>query len=200
MYWRREYFQTLKDVADAARQCPEWAEYANFCREYESGLREQAFVTLERFVSALERAPFSERRRFVSWLMHTTDGTSGRHMTVPHPLQLRVVEPTLVEWTAVDPKCSEPHRWLGGYEHLKSALEIDPRDELAIQKLIVLILGSVGTQELPDRYVGEPRLDLVALEEAEELLHGLSSDNERRQLAEAIQEERSLIRRYLRDA
>src|SRR5271157_1097509 len=42
-------------------------------------------------------------------------------MLVPRPLHVRVVEPSPPEWTEVEPGCSELHRWLGGYEHLKRA-------------------------------------------------------------------------------
>jgi hypothetical protein len=77
---------------------------------------------------------------------------------VPHPLHVRVVEPTLLEWTEVEPGCSEPHRWLGGYEHLKRAIELAPDDELARRKLVVLILGRVGfaSYELPVGYLAPP--------------------------------------------
>jgi len=199
-YWRDDYFKTLRDITADATKWPEWADYADFCLEYERGLRPQAFTTLERFIRALEGAPFPERRRFVSWLMTTSDGTRGQHMAVPHPLRLRIVEPTLVEWTAVEPKCPEPHRWLGGYEHLKSALELDETDEVARRKLVVCILGSVGysTHERPSGYVGNPQQDLASLVEAEGLLQGLPNEDERRQWASEIQEERVLIQQYLR--
>jgi hypothetical protein len=83
-------------------------------------------------------------------------------------LHVRVVEPTLLEWTEVEPGCSEPHRWLGGYEHLKRAIELAPDDELARRKLVVLILGRVGfaSYELPVGYLGAAHEDLVALSEA----------------------------------
>lgn len=197
-YWRQDYFRTLKDVGGEAARSPAWADYAAFCAEYESGLRTQAFSTLERFILALERAPFTERRQFVSWLMHATDGTSGAHMAVPHPLRWRIVEPTLVEWTAVEPQSSEPHRWLGGYDHLKRAVELDPRDELATRKLITLISGSVGTDHLPDHYVGDPRKDLTALNEADALLEAIGSNDVRNRLKQMVEEERDLITQYLR--
>ena len=56
----------------------------------------------------------------------------------------------------VEPGCSEPHRWLGGYEHLKRAIELAPDNELARRKLVVLILGRVGfaSYELPVGYLG----------------------------------------------
>jgi hypothetical protein len=62
-------------------------------------------------------------------------------MLIPHPLQIRLVEPTLVEWTVVEPNCSEPHLWLGGYDHVKR--ELEPDNQLARRKLIILIWGRV---------------------------------------------------------
>ena len=199
-YWRKPYFRTLKDVAAEAGAFPEWAEYAAFCTKYELGLRKQAFAALDRFVSVLERAPFAERRRFVSWLLPRADGREGQHMLISHPLHLRVVEPTLLGWTLVEPECSEPHRWLGGYEHLKRAIELEPADEIARRKLIVSILSRVGfsIHELPNGYLGKAREDLAALREAEALLEGLSSEEDRRELAVDIMEEKSLVEEYLR--
>lgn len=37
-FWRRDYFETLKDIAGKARQTPQWSEYADFCDRYEQGL------------------------------------------------------------------------------------------------------------------------------------------------------------------
>jgi hypothetical protein len=199
-FWRKKHFQTVKDVAADASTSPEWTDYAGFCSEYERGLRRQAFTTLERFVSSLARAPFVERRRFVSWLLQRADGRDGRHMLIPYPLHVRIVEPTLLEWTLVEPRCSEPDRWLGGYEHLKHAIELQPDDELARRKLLGLLLGKVGfsTHELPVGYLGKAREDLESPREAEELLRGLSSDEVRREFAEQIEEERRLIQEYFR--
>lgn len=194
-FWRKKYFQTLKEAATEASESPDWADYAAFCAEYERGLRPQAFKSLERFIGTIERAPFEARRRFVSWLLHRADGREGQHMLVPFPLRLRVVEPTLLEWTEVEPGCSEPHRWLGGYEHLKRALELAREDELARRKLVVLILGKVGmsTHELPIGYLGVVHEDLEALSEAEGLLKNLSNNDYRIQFAASIGEERALI-------
>ena len=196
-HWREDYFQTLKDVAAEARTFPEWADYANFCAEYEKGLRSRALTVLERFISSLECAPFAERRRFVSWILNRAEGREGGHMLVPHPLHRRVVEPTLLEWTLVEAQCAEPHRWLGDYEHLKLAIKLDPEDQQARKKLVIRILSRVGTSELPDRYIGSPGEDLVLLNEAETLLQGLRSDEDRKRLSASITEERALIRGYL---
>ena len=163
-------------------------------------MRPQALKTLERFISTIERSPFEERRCFVSWLLGRVDGRDGRHMLVPQPLQIRVIEPTLLEWTLVEPKRSEPHRWLGGYDHLKQAVELEPNDEIARRKLLAIILGKVGmsTHELPRGYLGSVQDDLAALGEAEELLTGFSDHEDRDRFAADIAEERERIQKYLR--
>jgi len=199
-FWRKKYFQTLKEAATEASGSADWGDYAAFCAEYERGRRPQAFNSLERFMGTIERAPFAARRRFVSWLLHRADGREGQNMLVPFPLRLRVVEPTLLEWIEVEPGCSEPHRWLGGYEHLKRALELAPEDELARRKLVALILAKVGmsTHELPIGYLGVAHKELEALSEAERLIKNLSNDDYRIQFAAKIAEQRVLIEEYLR--
>jgi hypothetical protein len=199
-FWREDYFKTLKDVAAEARAVPEWADYAAFCEEYERGLRSKAFVTLERFISSLECAPFAERQRFVGWLSRHADQRDGRHILIPHPLHIRIVEPTLLEWTLVEPRCSEPHLWLGGYDHVRRAFELEPDNQLARRKLIILVWGRVDFQayELPVAHLGNVDKDLVILSEVEELLKGLSNEEDRLSLAADLSADRRLIEEHLR--
>jgi hypothetical protein len=198
-HWRKDYFETLQEVATDASQSPEWVDYATFCRLYESGLRKQAFNTLDHFISATKQAPFSDRRRFVSWIMSKAEGRKGSHMLLPHPLFIRLIEPTLLEWTIVEPNCSEPHRWLGGYEHLKLAIELDPSDELARKKLIVCIMSGIdyAAHELPSGYLGNAREDLVALSEADDLVAIVQDDQFRAFWLSEIGSERKRIQDYL---
>jgi hypothetical protein len=199
-YWRKGYFKSLKDLASAARTVPEWADYAAFCEEYERGLRNDAFTILERFISSIERASFEKRPKFVSWISRESDGREGRHMLIPHPLYVRLIEPTLLEWTLIEPDCYEPHLWLGGYDHLVRAIELTPRNEIVAKKLIVAILSRVGhaTHELPTGYLGNPSEDLTALSQADILLQNLSDDNDRSPLRADIALERKLIQDYIR--
>jgi hypothetical protein len=45
-------------AADAVRESASWQDYADFCLEYERGLRSEAFLTLERFISRMELEHF----------------------------------------------------------------------------------------------------------------------------------------------
>jgi hypothetical protein len=199
-YWREQYFLGLKATAAAAlKESAKWQDYGTFCLEYERGLRQQAFRVLERFMHSMEREPFNERRQFVSWLMSAAYRHDGRHMLIPHPLRIRVVEPTLLEWTIVEPDCSEPHRWLGGREHLARAVELDPDDQIALREFIVCLLSEVGyaTHELPVGLLGSALTVLETLEKVETLLPSLSSDDDGATYAAEVLEERAAIHEYL---
>jgi hypothetical protein len=198
-FWRKEYFKTLKEVAAEASKSPEWSDYATFCLEYERGFRKNAFAILDRFISFHERASFADRRRFVSWVLSQAEGREGRHMLLPYQLNIRLIEPTLLEWTMMEPDCSEPHRWLGGNEHLRQAIELNPNDELARRKLILCTLSQVSdaVHELPNGYLGAPSADLVALAEAEKLVPGLQNEQDRSFFDAEIKSERKLIEDYL---
>ena len=112
-YWRKGYFETLRSVAKAASTVPEWEDDSAFCEKYETGLRQDAFTILNRFISSYEPEAFEKRRRFVSWLSHLTFGRAGRHMAIPQPLQIRIVEPTLLEWTLVRGRTNLTCGWAG---------------------------------------------------------------------------------------
>jgi hypothetical protein len=148
----------------------------------------------------MEREPFIERRRFVSWLMETAEGQEGRHMLIPYPLKIRVVEPTLLEWVEVEPCSSEPHRWIGGHEHLEKAVELDPADHIALKKFIIVLLSQVSyaTHELLGGYLGSVSEDLTTLSKIEALLPRLTSEDDRAAYAADIAEERYAIHEHLR--
>jgi hypothetical protein len=194
-FWRQQYFQSLKSIAVEATAEPEWSDYATYCTDYERGLRRQAFATLDAFIVRMKCAPFAERKRFVSWLMHHADGREGEHMLVPHPVRTRLVEPTCNEWIEVEPASSEPHRWLGSYDHLKVALRLDATDEIARRKFLICVLKEIRylTHELPAGYLGDPQEDLIVLGEAQAAVAGLSNQDERKDFEVEFARQRKLI-------
>ncbi|OAI56438.1 hypothetical protein AYO49_04295 [Verrucomicrobiaceae bacterium SCGC AG-212-N21] len=198
-FWRDAEFQTLKKVAEGAEARPEWADYAAFCLELEKGLRDQAFATLERFIKQMEQASFSDRRCFVSWLLGEKQFCDSAHLLTPHPLRKRIIEPTLKEWTSVEPKSAEPLCWLGGYENFRHALKLDATSEFARYGLIKCILDDVkfATHELPSGYLGDPNGDLMLLTEAEQALSGTSYPDEWRSARADIAKQRKKVTDYL---
>lgn len=198
-YWREDYFETLKQTAAEAKGHPAWVDYATFCEKHEQGLRRDALLLVNRFIDRLEEEPFEGRKRFTSWLLNAAEDKPGRAVLIPYPLQRRIIEPTLLEWTLVEPACPEPHRWLGGYDDLNRAIELDPKDQIAIRRLLRIILGAVdyNVHELPAGYLGDPIKDIDALDRAEGLIGSLAKSDERQLFLADSAELRSAILSYL---
>jgi hypothetical protein len=197
-YWRDSYFRDLQEAAAAASD-QGWSQYAEYCTEHEKGLRAPAFAVLGKFIQTVQSAPVSERRRFVSWVLEFANERRGRDLLIPYPLKTRLVEPTLLEWVEAEPDNSAPHRWLGGRDHLERALELDPSDQIARKRLIILLLSGIeyATHELPRGYLGDLPDDLKVLDRVEALLPDLLDKHLRDSYAQAVSEEREAIAKYL---
>jgi hypothetical protein len=121
---------------------------------------------------------------------------------MPHPLRVKFLEPTLAEWIVGEPVSGEPHRWLDSIDHLEEAIRLDPKDEIARERMASFLLGGVdGSQShliCCQHYAGNPEEDLQALEKAEALIEGLSNEEIRAEYYVEMAELRESIRDYLR--
>lgn len=197
--WRDEHYKTLKEVSREAISCPPWVEFGTYCDLQERGLRRQAFRVLDTFIAQIEKASFDARREFVSWLMHRADNRDGQSALLPHPLQTRVVTPTLAEWATANPNSAEPFRWLGTPLDLRRAMTLDPLDEIARRRFIDHVLAYVrySVHELPIGYLGDPIDDLGLLAEAGLAANGLSNAEQQTQAQVWISDLRVAVQNYL---
>ena len=202
-FWRDTYFKTLTEAANHASAIPAWAEYAKFCSLLEQGLRKDAFAHLESFIKSAAGWSLSEKQKFVSWLYHFAyERRDDSHLLMPHPLRVKFLEPTLAEWIVGEPVSGEPHRWLDSIDHLEEAIRLDPKDEIARERMASFLLGGVdGSQShliCCQHYAGNPEEDLQALEKAEALIEGLSNEEIRAEYYVEMAKLRESIRDYLR--
>ena len=199
-YWRDEDFSVLAEASRIASANPAWVEYAKYCELLEKGLRKDALVKLSNFIESSSAWPFAERKEFVSWLYLFAYPTRFLDQLLPHPLRVKLLEPTLAEWMCRESGNSEPHRWIGGIEHLTEAIRLNPNDEIACHLLVSTILGHVrySIHELPDGYLGNPEEDLSLLGDAEGALNKLSDVEKKSAYRDEIAEMRKSISAYLR--
>lgn len=202
-FWRGTDFKTLAEAAEFASAVPAWAEYANFCSLLERGLRKDAFTRLETFIASAAGWPLPAKQEFASWLYHFAHGhREGSNLLMPHPLRVKFLEPTLVEWVVREPESGEPHRWLGSPEHLEEAVRLDPTDDIAREGLARHIFGGVDYSlshlSCCNRYAGDPEEDLRELEKVEALVEGMSDGEMRAQYYVELWELRECVEDYLR--
>lgn len=176
-FWRSDDFRLLSQVAGAASHDPALADFAEFCRLRERGLRDDAMAVLTRFIDKAAPWPLERRRPFIDWLMSLPHGLPD--MVMPRPLIDNLALPTLQEWIRESPNEAVPRRWLGILTHnadlLEEALNLDPEDQIAKRLLVDYILNGVeyAVHELPTGYLGKPANDLADLDRAAELAAGL---------------------------
>jgi len=200
-FWRQDRFKSLQEFIKDADKFPEWSDYFAYCEHLERGLRKEAFAKLDGFISSLLTMSFEERRRFVSWLYNRVWNSGWLNTFVPHPLQTRLTDPTLIEWVERQPDAAEPHCWLGTAEHLRRSVALDPQNEVACRRLISCILSGMGyaIHELPAFYLGDdPLEDLADLATAGELLTNVYNPDDRTQFAARITEVKKLLEEYIR--
>lgn len=175
-------------MASEAAAVAEWRGYAAYCTQRELGLRKSALLSLDDFIKNMGAASLDERKRFVSWLMQRSYNGNALNFLLPHPLIKQLIDPTLEEWKAVDPQASEPCRWLGGYDNLKTALKLNPADDIARQKLVKMVVIGVAYEahELPKGYIGNAREGYAELVEAAQEAFKLADPEDRRQALSKI--------------
>lgn len=199
-FWRDKSFQVLAEAANYASAVPAWAEYGRFCELLEKGLRRDAFKHLAAFISDAAGWPFTEKRKFVSWLYHFANEREDSFLLMPGPLSKGFLEPALNEWIEREPESGEPRRWLGTHLSLEEAIRLDPADEIARERLAKMVLGWVGysTHELPYGYLGNPEEDLQVLAEVELTIDKISDEVKGAEYRRKLSELREEISAYLR--
>jgi hypothetical protein len=198
-FWRDKNFHSLTEAASFSSEIPDWKDYSEYCSLLERGLRKAAFLHLSKFIDSAISWNFSQKRQFASWLFHFAYTNPDCFQLMPQPLSKRLLEPTLTEWTEREPDCAEPHRWLGRHEHLRQAIELEPKDEIARQLLIEKLFYGVhySTHEIPYGYIGKPQEDLLDLDEIESLLLGITDTTSYQLCTEAMSKYRIIINDYL---
>jgi hypothetical protein len=189
--------------AEEARLRPDWTGFAEFCQLRGTGVRVAAMKALKRFVDGAVSWDYAARLAFSRWVLEASRQLADPLLLLPQPAWVRLIVPTVREWREHAPNDAQPYLWLGMLRcddpslHLKRALKLDPSCELARVTLTQWILADIdyNQHELPAFYIHDPRDDLTALDQAENLA-GESAD---RAWGESVRREVAELRKYAED-
>ncbi len=198
-FWRNQAFNSLTEAAKAASAIPAWNEYVKFCELLDKGLRKDALTHLTVLIQQAATWTFSEKKNFISWLYNFIQQHTDTYLLIPHPLYEEFIKPTFFDWIEREPNNGEPHRWLGTPDHLKTAIRLNPEDEIARSRLAETIINGVGyaVHELPYGYLGDANEDLQALSEVEANIAEISDKETREGYKRRVTELRESIEAYL---
>ncbi len=206
----RTYEENLATLAVGAGRVESWSDYGTYCELRAAGLRSWALKELDAFLRKTDLWPFEGRQSFVLWLCERMSaGADPRSGALPYPLFSRLLRPTLMEWSQVEPKNPRPHRWLGMFLRYGSPTEADEiLGEISLRRAIALdpdehparvwpardLLSrlSHSTHDLPEVYLGDPIVDLTRAAEVDRLAGAVRDEQERQALREEVDRYRQL--------
>ncbi len=186
-YWREDYWEGLREVADKLQSEPRYALLRTYCQLREKGLRKDALEAMRLFITAAESWPVEERRAFVRWLGEARGKHPRTVDSLPQPMFEQVVRPIIHQWQMEMPNDPEPFRLAGDYDSLKRSVELDPTHTATVLRLLDLVWAGVemACHELPAGILGDSHECLKDVEEIEVLLKLAGSSPKGRGLEEA---------------
>ena len=148
-YWNKNNFEGLKSVGEKYSSMKGYELFGKYCLQKESGLNKQAISSIKRFVIDLENRPISEQRNIAEELSALGFWNREIHQLLAYPLA-QFLKEVLENWIADEPDNPIPHKWQGyisgDTSYYERALELDPKDDISINRLAQAHLDDVDYQ------------------------------------------------------
>lgn len=178
-------------------QCLAFSEYIELRNR---GLRKNAFVKLDQFLLQAQQWSEEERRRFVDVLMTFEAQRLDLRALTPEPLLKLLVRPTLDRWIVECPENPVPWRWRGSPDDLRRAIQLDPKEQVARQRLADHLCYWVryAVHHLPDYFIGTIEECMADLSELDRVLSELDATTWRASMLSEYRKLRETVEVYQR--
>ncbi|MDR2841406.1 MAG: hypothetical protein LBV75_09175 [Paludibacter sp.] len=191
-------------IGNLAQENSDWVEYANYCFYREKGLRKDAFNYLNAFLKKTENWDLNKKIDFLNFLFPFFEKVEDAdYAGFPQPLSNNMIKPTLEKWCEKETHNGNPFRWYGTYygseKHLFKALEINPFDDLARQKIIQKWKYNIyySVHHLPEGYIGYPDEDIQLGEKIKSQIKQLTNSELQDYWTNYLEEDLELVRNYI---
>jgi hypothetical protein len=176
-YWNKSNFEGLQSLAAELAKKDGLTKLADYCRLRDTGLRREAFIALDEFLTTANTWDSDREQDAVEVILSLFVNTSNCHQFLTHPLMARFIDPVLHRWSQQAPESIAPIRWLGilrrDPEHLTRVLANEENDLLIRRMLIEHHLSSVdyATHHLGESlFLGQLEEVLESIEHAASLI------------------------------
>ncbi len=200
----KEQNNALLTIAEVTSKNPKWKEYSAYCLNREKGLRKLAFKNLDNFITSTQNWTINEKIDFVKVIFSLFESVSeADYGGFPQPLSEKVIKPTLEKWCNFEKTDNNPFRWYGKYyrseDHLLTALEINPSDDLARSKILDWWTYNIyySIHHLPEVYIGNLQEDLLLIEKIKEQISLLVDDKRKDYYTKELSEDFEIIQNYV---
>ena len=170
---------TLLKIGHEAHKRKKWQPYSQYCYLRSEGFRLQAFHRIGEFIQHASQWCLVDRTEFVRWIKSIERYNPELYGLIPHPLQEKFLQPTLEEWTRVEPENPEPLSLMDSLNSLERANELDPGNSAIRHRLILKYMEQIDytLHELPYKFLGKPRTCLENIITVKRLLLAYPGQN-----------------------
>ena len=145
-YWNEDNFKGLKEIGEKYSTKLGYEAFSNYCLLKEKGLRKQAHIAIEDFISLTQSKSIGEQREIAKELVSLSYYNKDIHQLIPQQLHQFLIT-ILKEWAEKETDNVIPHRWLGylcrDLDSYEKAIKISPIDEISIIELAKYRLNDV---------------------------------------------------------
>ncbi|MEN6449954.1 MAG: hypothetical protein ABFC96_05650 [Thermoguttaceae bacterium] len=190
-------------VASEAERVSQWQEFAIYCRLREQGLRKEAFVHLQAFLSEATRWEFSKQREFIFWLCAKIEKTCDTGVLYPNPLKTTLFAPFFDEWQRQEPSSDEANALRAQYlvepNGYYRAIEINPHNQRARIALAENCLYDLwyATHHLPEFFIGSETEATKTAEEAKSHIGEIEDSDRRESLEMELRQHQQLLHDWI---
>ena len=148
-YWNKDNFEGLKSVGEEYSSKEGYELFGQYCLKKENGLRAQANSSIQEFIADVKRRSIQEQRNIAEDLSALGFWNGKIHQLLSYPL-VEFLKTVLEHWATDEPDNPIPHRWLGymsgDLQHYERALELNPQDDICINRIALAHLNDVDYQ------------------------------------------------------
>ena len=135
--------------------------FAEYCNLLDKGIRKVALKYLDAFLEITKNWDFTTKAIFCKQVFNASKSDNDLDIVLTTNLSDKLIKPTLLEMTLVEPENFLPFKWYGLYFHdtifLKKAYEINPSDNSTKLNLLRRLENDLwlSTHHLPEAYLGD---------------------------------------------
>lgn len=201
-YWNKDNFEGLIDIAEEFKSKDGYELFADYCKLREQGLKKQAVSTIRKFVEQQKSTSILNQRNVAVCIAELCFWRSDVHQLMSHPLQVFITS-VLESWCSTNSP-DAPYTWLGymtgNVAHFKTALEYNPKDQVALSRLALSAIDSVDyqTHHLSESlFLGDEKTAIDSLKIANQYIEQLEESDAKARLRNELSEYEELVGAWL---
>ena len=164
--------------------------YNKYLEMYEKGLKKQAKLVLKDFIDDFKKQSKPERREFSDEVNKKAFETEEYSKFLPQNLYNEIVLPEIRQWITDEPDNSIPRRWSEDFETIKKGVELNPRDQIALEILAQRIISKISMNQHEIRcgysYDGNPTEDIFLIVFFESYLNNIQKKERKSEIMKSL--------------